>query len=363
MHPAKITFTKSQQKALAIAVVIALIVGTLFLRAYIGLLAVAAIVSFIFYPAFEFILRKTKRKNLAANATFLLSLLVFIIPVFLISAITIVQLSQIIKDIAKISSSSDFNQHFRDFITQVNGLLEQLPGDSVNISTESVARSLQNNLSTIANTILSALQASIGSIPRLITQFIIYIYVFVAILLHKDTLVAMLKKLNPMGSDITELYLKRAGLMTGAMVRGQFIIAILQGLVGALFLHLCGVQYFAFFWLLLTALSIIPLGGGIIIIPFGIINLLIGNYWQGLVLLLSHFLITTNIDNVLRPKMVHKEAKLNSALTILSVFAGIGIFGFIGIIIGPVVMIILVTTIQVYLEDEKKKTQLDIETM
>ena len=354
MHTTKIIFTKPQQKALSLAVIIALVVGALFLRAYVGLLAVAAIVSFIFYPIYDFILRKFKSKNIAANATFLISLLVFIIPVFLISAITVVQLTQMIKDIAKLSSSADFNQHFRDVITRINQLLDQLPGNGITLSTESVTRSLQNNLSSIANTILSALQSSIGSIPRVITQFIIYIYVFVSILLNKDTLVAMLKKLNPMGSDITELYLKRAGLMTSAMVRGQFIIAVLQGLVGALFLKLCGVDYFAFFWLLLTALSIIPLGGGIIIIPFGIINLLIGNYWQGLVLLLSHFLITTNIDNVLRPKMVPKDAKLNSALTILSVFAGIGIFGFIGIIIGPVLMIIIVTTVQVYLQSDQK---------
>ena len=171
----------------------------------------------------------------------------------------------------------------------------------------------------------------------------------------------MLKKLNPMGSDVTELYLKRAGLMTGAMVRGQFIIAVLQGFVGAFFLYVCGVHYFAFFWLILTALSVIPLGGGILIIPFGIINLLIGNYWQGLTLLLSHFLITTNVDNVLRPKMVPKEAKLNSALTILSVFAGIGMFGFIGIIIGPVVMIIIVTTLQVYLRSGQDELPNEVE--
>lgn len=361
MHHTKIVFTKPQQKALSIAVIIALVVGALFLRNYVGLLAVAAIVSFIFYPLYDYILKKTKRKNIAANVTFLISLLVFIIPVFLISAVTIVQLSQIIKDISKISSSTDFNQYFKDFIYQINRLLEQLPGTGITLSAENVTKTLQNNLSTVANTILSALQSSLGSIPRIITQFIIYIYVFVSILLNKDTLVAMLKKLNPMGSDVTALYLKRAGLMTGAMVRGQFIIAVLQGFVGAFFLYVCGVHYFAFFWLILTALSVIPLGGGILIIPFGIINLLIGNYWQGLTLLLSHFLITTNVDNVLRPKMVPKEAKLNSALTILSVFAGIGMFGFIGIIIGPVVMIIIVTTIQVYLKSGQDELPNEVE--
>ena len=57
----------------------------------------------------------------------------------------------------------------------------------------------------------------------------------------------------------------------------------------------------------------------------------------------------TNIDNVLRPILVPKEAKLDSALMLLSVFAGITMFGFLGIVIGPVVMIVIVTTISVYL--------------
>ncbi len=57
----------------------------------------------------------------------------------------------------------------------------------------------------------------------------------------------------------------------------------------------------------------------------------------------------TNIDNVLRPILVPKEARLDSALMLLSVFAGITMFGFLGIVIGPVLMIVIVTTISVYL--------------
>lgn len=60
--------------------------------------------------------------------------------------------------------------------------------------------------------------------------------------------------------------------------------------------------------------------------------------------------MVTNIDNVLRPILVPRDARLNSALMLLSVFAGITMFGPWGIIIiGPVLMILIVTTIDVYL--------------
>ena len=56
----------------------------------------------------------------------------------------------------------------------------------------------------------------------------------------------------------------------------------------------------------------------------------------------------------MRPKFVPKSARMDPALTILSVFAGIGIFGFLGIVIGPVIMIVILSTIQIYLEYKRK---------
>jgi predicted PurR-regulated permease PerM len=141
------------------------------------------------------------------------------------------------------------------------------------------------------------------------------------------------------------------GAMTKAMAKGQFIIATVQGFTDALLLYIAGFKsVFIFMFLILTVLSIIPLGGGIVVIPIGIIMLLTGHIWQGLVVLLGHFMIVTNEDNLLRPKLVPKKIHLNPALTLLAVFAGVGMFGFLGIIIGPVIMILIVSTLQMYLD-------------
>jgi predicted PurR-regulated permease PerM len=100
-------------------------------------------------------------------------------------------------------------------------------------------------------------------------------------------------------------------------------------------------------------LSFIPLGGGIVTIPLGIIIILTGNVWAGLFVIAYHLLIVTNIDNLLRPKLVPKSARLNSALTLLSVFAGIVFFGAPGIVYGPVIMIVLITTFEMYAQHNR----------
>jgi hypothetical protein len=68
-----------------------------------------------------------------------------------------------------------------------------------------------------------------------------------------------------------------------------------------------------------------------------------------LFIVLFHIFGITNVDNFLRPILVPKEARLDPALMLLSVFSGIAMFGFFGIILGPVLMILIVTTISVYL--------------
>jgi predicted PurR-regulated permease PerM len=74
-----------------------------------------------------------------------------------------------------------------------------------------------------------------------------------------------------------------------------------------------------------------------------------GNIIGGAFVVLWHLAVVTNLDNFLRPILVPRDARLNPALMLLAVFAGIAMFGPWGIVIGPVLMIVIVTTIDVYL--------------
>ena len=173
---------------------------------------------------------------------------------------------------------------------------------------------------------------------------------FVALLVNREKVRTLIGQLNPLGDEVTDLYLRKAGAMVRGTVSGQFVIALCQGVAGAASIYVAGFHHgFFIFAILLTALSIIPLGGGIVTIPFGIGMIFYGNVVGGAFIVLWHLLVVTNIDNFLRPILVPKDARLNSALMLLAVFAGIAMFGPWGIVIGPVLMILIVTTLDVYL--------------
>ena len=162
--------------------------------------------------------------------------------------------------------------------------------------------------------------------------------------------IALFRDLNPLGQEVSDIYLAKIGAMVTATVRGQFIIAVCQGVAGAISIYIGGIHDgFFMFVIFLTALSFIPLGSGIVTIPLGIGMALFGNVVGGVFVVLFHLIVVTTIDNVLRPFLVPKSAHLSPALMLMSVFAGLGMFGFWGIVLGPVLMIIIVTTISVYL--------------
>jgi predicted PurR-regulated permease PerM len=213
---------------------------------------------------------------------------------------------------------------------------------------------LQERMATVAQRAgeyaLGFLQGAAGGLAGGLTAAVLFIYVFISLLSNREGVQTLIRKLNPLGEEVTDLYLEKMGAMVRGAVFGQFVIALAQGLAGAVSIYLAGFhEGFFIFAILLSALSVIPLGGGIVSIPFGIGMILFGNVFGGIFVIAWHLIVVTNIDNVLRPILIPRAARLDSALMLLAVFAGITMFGFMGIIIGPVLMIVIVTTISVYL--------------
>jgi len=345
--------TKSQIHYLRIAVIVALIFGAYFLRHYFTLVALAAILAFMYNPTYHWFLKKTnKNTNLAVTLTLFFAFFTIFIPVVIILGLTFRQALEFVNHIKQSNVNSvSLRLMVNNLTSPLNHAIHHVPSEgNVNISYDSIVSWLSSNLSSVAKNGFKYVISFAGGIGTFITKIVIFIFVFISLLRNQKKIVETLKQLNPLGDEASSLYFSRIKAMTHAMVRGQFIIAFLQGVVDASLFWLVGIDFFFFWLVLITFLSIIPLGGGIIVLPVGVVMLLTGHIWQGLTLIIGHLVIVTNLDNVLRPRLVPKSARLDAALLIISVFAGIAMFGFLGIVIGPVIMIAIVTTLQVYLE-------------
>jgi len=341
-----IKVSDSQKKALAITLAIMLLLAALFLRPYFTIIVLAAIIAFIYGPFYDHQLKKSNNTGKAMRRTLLFIVASLIIPLSLVLYVSYLQINRIATetDFSQLSSSTV------NIVNQSNDFLAKLNVD-FRLDSEHLQQGAEKLVKNVGSKLISAIPGFFSSFADIFTKLVIFVYVLISILKNRKKIGDIFKTITPVGPSITEIYMKKAGSMTKGMVKGQFIIAFLQGLTDATLLAIAGLSgLFFFFLLLLTAFSIIPLGGGIIAIPIGIFMILTGHIWQGLLVVLGHIIIVTNLDNVLRPKLVPKDAKLDGALTILSVFAGIKLFGFLGIIIGPVLMIIITTTVKVFLE-------------
>ena len=346
----KTEFTLSQKRALAVATVIALVFGAYFLRGFFILIVVAAVVAYLFNPLYD---RLTARfsSSMSATLTLLTALAVVIIPICGAVAFGVMQISNMIRSVSDWVGRTDLSGLGDKTLKAVNTLLDKVPFmKSTEITTDQVQHWVVTFAQRTGEWGLDFLQGALGGLFGGLTAAIIFLYVFISLLVNGDELRLLIRRLNPLGEEATDLYLAKMAAMVRGTVRGQFVIAVVQGVAGAISIYIAGFHDgFFIFAVLLSALSVIPLGSGIVTIPFGIGLVLFGNVIGGIFVIAFHIIVVTNIDNVLRPILVPKEAKLDSALMLLSVFAGITMFGFLGIVIGPVVMIVIVTTISVYL--------------
>ena len=345
----KTEFTTNQKRALAVATVVALLFAAYFMRRYLMLVVIAAIVAYLFTPLYNR-MRTKLNVGLSTTLTVLAALATVVIPITVLITLASFQVSHMLVGVAEWARTADVSALGDKAIALVNQLLGKLPFQTPTVTVESLRGTLGTVAQNVGEWLLRTMSGAVGGVIGLVTATIIFLYVLVSLLTNQKQVLTLVRRLNPLGEEVTDLYLAKMGAMVKGTVKGQFIIALFQGLLGAASIYIAGFHD-AFFVLVifLTALSVIPLGSGIVTIPFGIGMMLFGNVAGGLFVVLFHIIAITNIDNFLRPILVPKEARLDPALMLLSVFSGIAMFGFFGIVLGPVLMILIVTTISVYL--------------
>lgn len=343
-------FTVTQKRALAVATALAVGFGAYFLRGQFMLVVVAGVVAYLFTPLFRRLSTRLST-GLSATLTLLAALVMVIVPIGAAIAIGIVQITTMIRNVSDWVSRTDMGALGTRSLQAVNDLLAQIPFlHHVTVTRESLQKWIITFAQRAGEWGLNVLQDAAGGLFGALAGAVIFLYVFISLLTNGDQLVLLIRRLNPLGEEVTDLYLAKMGAMVRGTVLGQFVIALAQGVAGAISIYIAGFHDgFFIFAILLSALSVIPLGGGVVSIPFGIGMALFGNVGGGLFVIAFHLLVVTNIDNVLRPILVPRAARLDSALMLLSVFSGIAMFGFLGLVIGPVLMIVVVTTISVYL--------------
>lgn len=323
---------------------------------FVGIITGAILGAWVFYPLYQRLNTRLHRPSLAATGTFILALLIIAIPAAIVIGLSAIQLIHLASDLAGSYSAqgSDFSQVVRSLVGGFNDLARPLVGQD-SISAQSVIEFVRTNVPTVLRGAALFLIGAAGNVPLAIILSIMYITLFLEFLVHGTQLVRLLQKTSPLGSQTTKLYLTRIGLMANAMVKGQLVIAFVIAVIAALLLCLLGFgKYFFLMVILFTILNLVPLGCGIVVMPVTLIAIIAGNAVMGSLVLIL-YILASNLDIVMRPRLIPKEITLSPGLTMVAAFAGISYFGLLGVVYGPIIMIVIVTSVQLFVKRADKK--------
>src|SRR5262245_58611863 len=136
-----------------------------------------------------------------------------------------------------------------------------------------------------------------------------------------------------------------------ACVTATVGISVIQGLLGGAAFALLGIKGAAVWGLVMGILSLLPLVGATLVwLPAALWLALSGSMTKGIVLLAVGAGIMGNVDNVVRPLLLSGKARMNTLVLLVSLLGGVSAFGFIGIVLGPLVAAIATAVFESYLE-------------
>ena len=324
-----------------------IVLTILMVRPYITALVLSLIAVIMLMPLYNYFLEQERvrgRERLAVTLTLLSFVGILVIPVSLVALLVVNQLAAALAAVAAIDLEA-VGQSIAQALEALP-LMGNIQPEAVNI-----AEGLQS-LMVVTASAVTDLALSLGaSLPGLLIQGMLFVVIVAALLPHYKTAVENFQRLSPLGYDVSELYSRKITAMVSSLIKGVFLIAVIQGMAMGVFFWIAGLPYVLMLTILSMLLAMIPLVGiSWLAIAIAVISLLGGNYVQAAIVLVGFYGVVNWIDLWLRPRLLSEEASIPLALFLLSIFGGLAWAGVMGLFYGPVIMLLLVTTVQIYAE-------------
>lgn len=305
------------------------------LKPFFGPIFWACAIAVIFFPIQKALLKRFQGyTNLCALATLLLCMIIVVIPAtFLVSSVVTEGAAAYQK-----LESGEFNpaQYIEQVRTAFPGLQQTLDRFGIDI-----IKIKESALSVaVGGGKLAAQHAlSIGQNTfKLLLNICLMLYLTFFLLRDGEYLLELLIRALPLGDARERMLFAKFGEVTRATIKGNLVIAIVQGSLGGLIFWILGIPGALLWGVVMAVLSLIPaVGPAIVWAPVALYLFAIGANVKAIVLIAFGMGVIGLIDNILRPILVGRDTKLPDYVVLLSTLGGLGLFGINGFVIGPLV--------------------------
>jgi len=322
----------------------------------------AAIIAYLAYPLYNKILNYVKNRNLAAFFIAILIVLLFTVP-------SVIVLGLVSKE-AYITYTSLNQQNLgTNFLSVVCKEESWMSCKAIKsfigfLPQKDLDYYLQVTIEKIVLFILQNVGDFLASIPAFLLSFFVMMFVVYYLLKDGHAIALRIKNALPLKASHKEHVIQRFHEITYAVFYGNISVAVIQGIFGAIGFLVLGIPSPILWGFVMMLFALIPYFGTAIVWLPAALNLIFIGYLQndssstikGIVLIVYGIFVISSIDNFLKPKIIGMKANVHPVLVLLGVLGGLNLFGFIGLILGPVMLALLMTFIDIY-EEEKAELE------
>jgi predicted PurR-regulated permease PerM len=338
---------------LLLLAVVSLALGWILLPFY-GTILWAAIIALVFRPLYRRLLSWLKgRRTGAALLTLLLVLLMVVLPLVLLSAALGREATQLYTRLA--SGEVDPTRYFRGLFAALpdwlDSLLDRIGLTNFDIVLKRLSAALARGSEAIATQALGWGQNTFDFVASL------FITLYLSFFFIRDGagLVRGAQQALPLAPAQRQELIDKFGTVIRATVKGNLLVAAIQGALGGLAFWFLGVGGALLGGVVMAFLSLLPaVGAGLVWAPVALYFFLSGALWKGLALVAWGVLVIGLVDNLLRPLLVGKDTRMPDYVVMITTLGGMSVFGINGFVIGPVIAAMFIAVWEMHGQMDRK---------
>jgi predicted PurR-regulated permease PerM len=207
----------------------------------------------------------------------------------------------------------------------------------------------EENLQKLSSLVATKLPSILGATFNTLTTVVVLYFILFFMLTEGRTMERKMYDILPM----QDTHLNKVGKEVKSMVLsnalGIPLIAILQSIVALIGYLIIGVKE-PFFWFVITCVTaMLPIvGAAVAYVTLAILFFASGSNWQGIAMLAYGFIIVGSVDNIFRFTLAKRIGNVHPLITVFGVIIGLNLFGFIGLIFGPLLISLFILLIKIY---------------
>lgn len=318
------------------------------IRPFLTALFLGAILSGLMYPAYRTLCRWFGgREGLASFAAVVLFLILLIGPVTAFLGIVANQAVQVTQ------SAGPWIENMQAQLRQPGGideLLDRIPWlETLRPYQEQLLQKLGEVAGSVGGLVVDWLAGVTTATVRVVFLLLLMLYAMFFFLKDGRGVLGKVLYYLPLSDEDERRMLDRFVSVTRAMVKGTFLIGIVQGALAGLSFWVVGIPSAAFWGTVMAVLSIVPgIGSALVWLPAAIYLLAAGHVVAGIGLILWCGLVVGTLDNLMRPRLVGRDTRMPDLMILLGTLGGLVAFGMAGVLIGPIVAALFITVWELY---------------